>query len=77
MLEVIRPSRGTSCTSAFVRMSEQAPFYLFITFVLTYGTEQLKLDRGELLNYALIAAAIGLISGAAVRLPVRPDRAPR
>ena len=25
-------------TSAFVRMSEQAPFYLFITFVLTYGT---------------------------------------
>ena len=24
--------------SAFVRLSEQAPFYLFITFVLTYGT---------------------------------------
>jgi len=31
-------------TSAFVRMSEQAPFYLFITFVLAYGTIQLKLD---------------------------------
>ena len=29
-------------TSIFVRMSEQAPFYLFITFVLTYGTTQLK-----------------------------------
>jgi metabolite-proton symporter len=49
-------------TSAFVRMSEQAPFYLFITFVLTYGTSQLDLPRGQLLNGTLIAAAIGLIS---------------
>jgi metabolite-proton symporter len=49
-------------TSAFVRLSEQAPFYLFITFVLTYGTEKLKFERDELLNDTLIAAAIGLIS---------------
>jgi MFS family permease len=49
-------------TSAFVRMSEQAPFYLFITFVLTYGTSELDLPRGQLLNGTLIAAAIGLIS---------------
>jgi MFS family permease len=45
-----------------VRMSEQAPFYLFITFVLTYGTKQLGLPRGDLLNYTLVAAAIGLFS---------------
>ena len=43
-------------------MSEQAPFYLFITFVLSYGTRQLKLDRTGLLTDTLIAAAIGLIS---------------
>jgi MFS family permease len=43
-------------------MSEQAPFYLFITFVLTYGTEKLGLDRGDLLNDTLVAAAIGLVS---------------
>jgi MFS family permease len=49
-------------TSAFVRLSEQAPFYLFITFVLTYGTKELGLPRGELLNDTLIAAAIGLAS---------------
>ena len=49
-------------TSAFVRMSEQAPFYLFITFVLAYGTTQLKLGRTGLLTDTLIAAAIGLIS---------------
>jgi len=49
-------------TSAFVRLSEQAPFYLFITFVLTYGTKQLKIAQGELLNYTLVAAALGLVT---------------
>ena len=48
--------------AAFVRMSEQAPFYLFITFVLTYGTEKVGLDRDNLLTYTMIAAAVGLIS---------------
>jgi hypothetical protein len=43
-------------------MSEQAPFYLFITFVLAYGTTQLKLGRTGLLTDTLVAAAIGLIS---------------
>ena len=48
--------------SAFVRMSEQAPFYLFTTFVLTYGTKALTLPRGQLLTDVTIAAAIGLVT---------------
>jgi metabolite-proton symporter len=62
LLEVIRTQPREILTSAFVRMSEQAPFYIFVTFVLTYGTEQLKFDRDDLLNDVLIAATIGLIS---------------
>jgi MFS family permease len=62
LVEVIRYQWREILTSAFVRMSEQAPFYLFITFVLTYGTEKLRLARGDLLNYTLVAAAIGLVS---------------
>jgi MFS family permease len=62
LIEVIRRQWRDILTSAFVRMSEQAPFYLFITFVLTYGTEKLGLVRGDLLNYTLVAAAIGLFS---------------
>ncbi len=49
-------------TSALVRMSEQAPFFLFITFVLTYGTKHLDMAKGQLLNYTIIAAALGLFS---------------
>ncbi|MFF4508161.1 MFS transporter [Streptomyces sp. NPDC001401] len=59
---VLRHQPLTVLTSAFVRMSEQAPFYLFITFVLTYGTKKLGLPRGDLLNYTLVAAAVGLVS---------------
>jgi MFS family permease len=43
-------------------MAEQAPFYLFITFVLAYGTEELGLARNDLLNDTLIAAAVGFVS---------------
>jgi metabolite-proton symporter len=60
--EVIRTQPRAILTSAFVRMAEQAPFYLFITFVLSYGTEGLGLQRGDLLNDTLIAAALGFIS---------------
>jgi metabolite-proton symporter len=60
--EVIKTQPREILTSAFVRMSEQAPFYLFITFVLTYGTKKVGYTRDELLNYTLVAAALGLIS---------------
>jgi metabolite-proton symporter len=56
-----RHPRAILC-SAFIRMSEQAPFYLFVTFVLTYGTKHLKLAQNDLLGYTMVAAAIGLIS---------------
>ena len=48
-------------SSAFLRMAEQAPFYLFTNFVLTYGTKQLKLNQDDLLGYTLIAAGFGVV----------------
>jgi MFS family permease len=62
LVEVIRTEWRTILSSAFVRLGEQAPFYLFTSFVLTYGTKHLGLNRDNLLDYILIAAAIGLIS---------------
>jgi MFS family permease len=60
--QVIKEQPREILCSAFVRMSEQAPFYIFITFVLTYGTDHLGLTRDSLLNDTLVAAAIGLFS---------------
>jgi metabolite-proton symporter len=60
--QVIKQQPREILAAAFIRMSEQAPFYLFVTFVLTYGTKQLHLPRGQVLTDTLIAAAIGLVS---------------
>jgi MFS family permease len=62
IVEVIKRHPKEVLLSALVRMSEQAPFYLFITFVLSYGTKQLSLNRNILLDDTLIAAGVGLIS---------------
>jgi MFS family permease len=62
VLQVLREQPREVISSAFVRMAEQAPFYLFVTFVLAYGTDHLGLDKDPLLNDTLIAAAIGLIT---------------
>ena len=62
VVEAFRYQWREILASAFIRMSEQAPFYLFITFVLTYGTAHLELSRTSLLNDTLVAAAVGLVS---------------
>jgi Sugar phosphate permease len=62
VMDVIRRYPREILTSALIRMSEQAPFYLFITFVLTYGTKELDLAKGDLLNDTIIAAGLGLVS---------------
>jgi len=62
LIEVIRTEWRQILTSALVRMGEQAPFYLFTSFVLTYATKHLSLTRDHVLDYILIAATIGLVS---------------
>ena len=47
---------------ALVRVSEQAPFYIFTAFVLTYVVGTLKLTRGFALNGVLLAAVLSLFS---------------
>src|SRR6266536_1706482 len=48
--------------SALARLAEQAPFYIFTTYVLTYGTAELGLKRNFLLNAVLLAAAVSLFT---------------
>jgi MFS family permease len=60
------------------RIAENASFYVFSVFVLTYGTQHLHLPRSTLLNCVLIASAVqffviplfGLLSDAVGRRPV-------
>lgn len=60
--ELLRTQWREMLSAAFVRTAEQAPFYIFITFVLTYGTKHLGMARGDLLRDTAIAALIGLVT---------------
>jgi metabolite-proton symporter len=57
MLEVIRVHPKEILLSAFARMGEQAPFYIFTAFVFSYGTTVLHSSR-ELLLFAVLTASV-------------------
>lgn len=60
--EVIRRNWREILQSAFLRLSEQAPFYLFTAYVFTYGTEVLKQTRNFVLLGVTVAAVLSFIS---------------
>ena len=62
LIEALRRQPQEIILSALLRTAEQAPFYLFITFVITYATKQLKFSSDAILVDTLIAAALGLVS---------------
>jgi MFS family permease len=60
--EVVRRSWREIILSAFLRLPEQAPFYLFTVFVYSFGVKQLKFEKGFLVNAVIVAALISFIS---------------
>jgi metabolite-proton symporter len=62
MLEVIKRQPGDIILSAFARLAEQAPFYIFTAFVFSYGTGTLGVSRDFLLVAVLAAAVLSFIS---------------
>ena len=60
--EVIRRHPKEIVLSAFVRMSEQAPFYLYTTFALAYIKEHLNKPQSVGLAAVSIAAAVELMA---------------
>ncbi|HWA13674.1 MAG TPA: MFS transporter [Burkholderiales bacterium] len=57
IVEAFRKHPKEILLSAFARLGEQAPFYIFTAFVFTYGTLHLKVDRNLILE-ALLAASL-------------------
>jgi metabolite-proton symporter len=62
VVEVVRRSWREIILSMFVRLSEQAPFYVFTVFVLTYGVKTLKLGNGFMLTSVFLAACLSLLT---------------
>jgi MFS family permease len=59
VLEVIKRYPKELVLSALVRLSEQAPFYIFTSFIFVYATATLGYSRDFVLPPVLIASALG------------------
>jgi MFS family permease len=62
VLEVIKRNPKEILLSALIRLSEQAPFYIFTAFVLSYGTKTLGFDKNFMLYAVMAAAALSLFN---------------
>ena len=62
ILEVIRQHPKEIVLSAFARMAEQAPFYIFTAFIFSYGTGTLHVSRDFLLVAVLTASVVSFFS---------------
>jgi MFS family permease len=61
-LEVIKRQPVEIILSAFARMAEQAPFYIFTAFVFTYGSTVLHASRNFLLLSVLAASVLSFFT---------------
>jgi metabolite-proton symporter len=62
MIEVLRRHPKEILLSAFARMGEQAPFYIFTAFVFTYGTTVLGVSRDLILSAVLAGSLLSFFT---------------
>jgi metabolite-proton symporter len=62
VVEALRQNWKEVLLTALLRTGQMVPFYLFTTYVLTYGTQVLHLDRRVLLNDVVLYAFASLFS---------------
>jgi MFS family permease len=61
VLAVIKRHPKEILLSALVRMSEQAPFYIYTSFIFAYGTGTLGFDRNSILIPVLLASCTSVL----------------
>src|ERR1700760_3613209 len=62
IVEVIKKQPGPILWSALLRLSEQAPFYVFTAFVFAYAVGTLKMDRNFILSAVMAAACVSFFT---------------
>jgi metabolite-proton symporter len=62
ILEVIKKQPREIILSALLRMSEQAPFYIFTAFVFAYAVGTLHMSRNFILTAVLAAACVSFVT---------------
>jgi metabolite-proton symporter len=59
--QVLRRNWREVILTALLRSGQQTPFYIFTTYVLTYGTQVLGFSSGLLLNFVMLQALVSML----------------
>ena len=59
-MEVLRRNWREVVLTALLRSGQQTPFYIFTTYILTYGTQVLGLTRSRVLSLVMLLALLSL-----------------
>ena len=62
IVEVFKRHPKEIILSAFLRVSEQAPFYIFTAFIFAYAVGTLKMSRDFILLSVLVAACVSFVT---------------
>src|SRR5271168_156540 len=62
VLEVIKQQPKEILLSALLRMSEQAPFYVFTAFIFAYAVGTLHMSRNLILGAVMVAACVSFVT---------------
>ncbi len=62
ILEVIKKQPKEIILSALLRMSEQAPFYIFTAFIFAYAVGTLQMSRNFILGAVMVAACVSFVT---------------
>jgi MFS family permease len=62
IVEVIKKQPKEIILSALLRMSEQAPFYIFTAFIFAYAVGTLKMNRDFILAAVMVAAIVSFFT---------------
>jgi MFS family permease len=59
--KVLREHWREVVLTALLRTGQQTPFYIFTTYVLTYGTLELGMERATVLNLVMVQALVSML----------------
>ena len=62
VIEVLRRNWREVVLTALLRTGQQTPFYIFTTYVLTYATRTLGMNRGTVLNFVMLQAMVSMVT---------------
>jgi metabolite-proton symporter len=62
LVQVMRHHWREVVLTALLRSGQQTPFYIFTTYVLTYATQTLGMERGLVLGFVMVQAILSCIA---------------